>query len=44
MVKQLVWLSFDLGVNGDYDGMYTWLDAYKAKECGDSMATFFFQI
>ena len=37
MVK-LVWISFDLGVNGDYEGMYAWLDNHAAKECGDSVA------
>ncbi|HEX72023.1 MAG TPA: hypothetical protein ENN65_01765 [Candidatus Hydrogenedentes bacterium] len=42
-MKQLVWLSFDLGVNGDYENMYSWLDAQEAKECGDSMACFSFE-
>ena len=41
-MKSLVWLSFDLGVNGDYDGMYAWLDDHKAKECGSSVACFQF--
>ncbi len=35
-----VWFSFDLGVTGDYEGMYTWLARQKAEECGDSMAVF----
>ena len=34
------WLSFDLGLKGNYDGLYGWLDNLKAKECGDSVATF----
>jgi hypothetical protein len=34
------WLSFDLGVRGDYEALYEWLDALDAKECGDSVATF----
>ena len=38
MNTQLIWLSFDLGVKGDYEGMYRWLDAHEAKECGDSVA------
>jgi len=38
MKKNLIWISFDLGVNGDYEGMYAWLDKHKAKECGDSLA------
>jgi hypothetical protein len=37
-MKKMIWLSFDLGVNGDYEGMYAWLDEHAAKECGDSMA------
>jgi hypothetical protein len=35
-----IWLSFDLGVNGNYEGLYAWLDDHGAKECGDSVATF----
>ena len=34
------WLSFDLGLHGDYDALYGWLDKQGARECGDSMATF----
>lgn len=37
-VKTVVWLSYDLGAKGDYDGLYSWLDNHKAKECGDSIA------
>jgi len=40
MAKQLVWLSYDLGLTGDYEGLYTWLDRQEAKECGDSVAIF----
>ena len=39
-MKSLVWLSFDLGVSGDYENMYAWLDEKEAKECGDSVACF----
>ena len=35
-----IWLSFDLGVSGDYEGMYAWLDDKRAKECGSSVASF----
>ncbi|NKC13189.1 MAG: hypothetical protein GKR94_13610 [Gammaproteobacteria bacterium] len=38
MPKKAVWLSYDLGVRGDYEGMYTWLDDLDAKECGDRVA------
>lgn len=35
-----IWLSYDLGLKGDYTGLYTWLDGLGAKECGDSVAFF----
>lgn len=38
-----VWLYFDLGIDGDYDGLYLWLDARKARECGDNLAYFSFK-
>ena len=37
-MESLIWLSFDLGVSGDYEGMYAWLDDHEAKECGSSVA------
>ncbi len=37
--KKSIWISFDLGVQGDYESLYSWLDAHDAKECGDSLAT-----
>jgi hypothetical protein len=36
--KNLLWIAFDLGVQGDYEGLYRWLDAHDAQECGDSVA------
>jgi hypothetical protein len=33
-----MWLSFDLGVRGDYEALYAWLDAHEAKECGPGIA------
>ena len=42
-MKHFVWISFDLGVKGDYEGMYTWLDSHGAKECGDSVACFWYE-
>src|SRR5208282_3462013 len=36
--KNYVWITFDLGVQGDYEGLYRWLDAHDARECGDSVA------
>ena len=38
MPKRSIWLSYDLGLQGDYASLYQWLDAHGAKECGDSMA------
>ncbi len=34
------WLSFDLGLQGNYEALYVWLDNLRAKECGDGVATF----
>ena len=34
------WLSFDLGLQGDYEALYSWLDKQNAKECGSNVATF----
>ena len=42
MIKT-VWLSFDLSLNGDYDGLFKWLDERSAKECGDGLAFFEFE-
>lgn len=39
-VKKAFWLSYDLGIKGDYTGLYTFLDSVNAKECGDSVAFF----
>lgn len=36
--KQIIWLSFDLGLRGDYEGLYAWLDQHGAKECGEGVA------
>ena len=38
MTTSTVWISYDLGVRGDYESLYSWLDAHLAKECGDSVA------
>jgi hypothetical protein len=34
------WISYDLGLQGEYDQLYAWLDEHSARECGDSVATF----
>lgn len=41
-MRKSLWMSYDLGVNGDYEGLYSWLDDHDAKECGDSVAYFQF--
>ena len=33
-----VWITFDLGDDGDYKGLYAWLDTHAANGCGQSMA------
>lgn len=40
MKKQSIWISYDLGIKGDYPNLYKWLDLHKAKECGNSVAHF----
>ena len=42
-MKQGIWISFDLGVRGDYEGLYGWLDAHKAEECGDSFGHLWYE-
>jgi hypothetical protein len=39
-IKKAFWLTYDLGIKGDYTGLYTFLDSLEAKECGDSIAFF----
>ncbi len=43
-MKKAVWLSYDLGVRGDYTSLYEWLDNLDAKECGDSIAFFKYEV
>ena len=37
-MKSAIWVSYDLGVQGDYEAIYAWLDQREAKECGDNLA------
>ncbi|SEH27858.1 hypothetical protein [Rhizobium sp. NFR12] len=41
--KSTIWISYDLGIRGDYEGLYRWLDNHSAKECGDALAVLQFQ-
>ena len=43
-MKKAIWLSYDWSVKGDYEGLYAWLDNLEAKECGDSLAFFYFEV
>lgn len=42
-MKKLIWISYDLGLKGDYENLYAWLDSHKAKECGTNCAAFWFE-
>ncbi|MGA1839470.1 MAG: hypothetical protein ACMUIU_02505 [bacterium] len=42
-MKPLIWISYDLGVKGDYEGFYAWLDNHEAKECGTSIAVLYYE-
>ncbi len=37
-MEKRFWISFDLGIQGDYSHMYSWLDNHDAIECGDGNA------
>lgn len=37
-MERTIWLSYDLGLKGDYAGLYQWLDNRGAVECGNSIA------
>lgn len=36
----MVWLAFDLGLQGDYAGLFAFLDRLEAQECGNGLAVF----
>jgi hypothetical protein len=38
MAKKAIWISYDLGIKGDFPGLYAWLDNNEAKEAGNSIA------
>ena len=42
-MKKALWISYDIGVRGDYEGLYAWLDNKGAIECGDSLAFFTYE-
>ena len=34
-MNKALWLSYDLGVKGDHEGLDAWLDDHDAEECGN---------
>lgn len=38
MQTQPIWLSYDMGIPGDYEALYTWLDLHAAIVCGRCFA------
>jgi hypothetical protein len=38
--KKAIWLAYDLGLKGDYTGLFAWLDNHDAIECGNGLAFF----
>ena len=37
-MKISVWMSYNLGIKGDYNGLYQWLDNHNGMECGNGTA------
>lgn len=35
-----IWMTYDLGIKGDYQALYRWLDNHSAIECGLNTAFF----
>lgn len=42
-MRKTCWLSYDLGVGGDYESLYQWLDDKQALPCGNSVAYFHYE-
>ena len=42
-MRKTIWISYDLGVRGDYEGLYTWLADHGAKDCGDNLGILVFE-
>jgi hypothetical protein len=39
-----IWMTYDLGVGGDFSGLYSWLDDHDAIECGNNIAYFKYKV
>jgi len=40
--KKAIWLSYDFGLKSNYSELFTFLDNYKAKDCGNGLAYFIY--
>ncbi len=40
MIEKHIVINFDLGLRGDYNSLYIWLDTKNAMECGKATAAF----
>ena len=38
--KKSLWLNYDFGLRGNYDGLYNFLDSHQARDCGNGLAYF----
>ena len=38
-MRDRIWLSFDFAQEGDRPGLYHWLAAHQARECGPHLAS-----
>ncbi len=43
-MTKTVWLSYDLGLRGDYEGLFRFLAEMEARECGGSLGVFNFPV
>lgn len=43
-MKKAIWISYDLGIGGDSDGLYRWLANHEAVECGYGLAFFNYNV
>lgn len=42
-MRDRIWLSYELGEGSDYPGLYRWLRAQQARECGPALASLYFE-
>ena len=41
--KKTIWMTYDLGLRGNYSALFTFLDNHKAIECGNGTAYFLYE-